>query len=177
MSRPRRRGEDGSAVLLALVGLAMAGLVLVLAVDVTAYLAAAGRAQTAADAAALAAASAAHPRGHLVGEPDGWAETAAERNGATVVACGCTRGRREVEVTVSTPVGALLATRFLARSVRATARATLLPPDRDSQQDPEPPTGRRPAPGARSARVGSETRGVSHRPGLDDRTGVPRARG
>ncbi|HEX9888209.1 MAG TPA: hypothetical protein VGA69_01925, partial [Nitriliruptorales bacterium] len=89
---------------------------------------AAGRAQGAADAAALAAAAVAHPQRASRGDPVTEARRVTADWGARLDGCRCQRGRRDVEVAVSVEVRALLVTRFAGRRVTATARATLVPP-------------------------------------------------
>lgn len=130
------RHEDGSALWLAWPGLALTALVLVLVVDLTAYTVAAGRAQTAADAAALAAISASHPMGSLDGPPLIQAQRVARANGGTVRTCDCANGAERVAVTVAVPVRAVAATRFAARTAVATAQAHLV-----REPDPPPPAG------------------------------------
>ena len=74
--------------------------------DVARVLAAASRAQTAADAAALASAQEqAVPSGI---EPEDVAAEYAGRNGATLLSCACELGAFESEVAVRVPVGDLL---------------------------------------------------------------------
>jgi secretion/DNA translocation related TadE-like protein len=111
------------------VSILVAGLVAVLVVlalgvaDVARVLAAAARAQTAADAGALAAAQElAIPDGALT--LDELASTYAARNGGTLRSCTCERGTFAAEVEVGVPVGPL----FLAPDdlhVSAVARAVV----------------------------------------------------
>jgi DNA topoisomerase I len=97
--------ERGSA---SLVVVAMLGAIIVLAlgaVDVGRVLAAASRAQTGADAAALAAAQdLAVPSG---ADPSATAAEYAVRNGAALVSCDCSAGGFEADVRVQMPAGAL----------------------------------------------------------------------
>lgn len=119
--------EDGSALLLGWTGLAVVVVVLVLVVDLTAYLVAAGRAQTAADAAALAAVAVADPRGGVDGVPAAAARRVAAANGGQMVRCRCAPGVRRVEVKVAVPVRAIAVSRFAGRTAAATAQARLVP--------------------------------------------------
>jgi uncharacterized membrane protein len=119
--------EDGSVLWLAWPGLALVGVVLVLVVDLAAYTVAAGRAQGAADAAALAAVSATHPMGSLGGSPRSHARRLARANGATLRGCVCQPGSESVTVTVGVPVRAIAVTRFAARTAVASAEAQLVP--------------------------------------------------
>lgn len=120
-------GQDGSVLTVGWVGLAVTALALVLVVDLTAYLVAAGRAQAAADAAALAAAAAADPRSGVTGtHPEAAATRVARASGAQVRRCDCRRERRSVEVVVGVPVRAIAVTRFAGRTVTARARAHLV---------------------------------------------------
>lgn len=120
--------------------LAAAALCLVLVADLTAYLVAGARAQTAADAAALAAVVRSDIRGGVSGSPSRAAETVARANGARVRRCRCALGTTVVEVTVAVPVAAIAITRFASRTVEATARAHLVPPE--LPDDRRPLTGR-----------------------------------
>ena len=117
--------EEGSGTVLACFALAVVALVLVLVVDLTAYLVASARAQAAADAAALGAVAAAGPSG-AGRDPRSVAVEVAEANGATLVACECHRGAREVALTVSVEVRAVAVHRLADRRVEATARAHLV---------------------------------------------------
>ncbi len=121
--------EEGSALWLGWVGLTTVALVLVLVVDLTAYLVATARAQGAADAAALAAVAVSDPRGGLTGDPRTVAARVAVEAGGELRRCDCARRQGEVEVTVAIPVRALAVTRFAGRSATATARAHLVPRD------------------------------------------------
>ena len=98
--------ERGSVTIVVAAVLA-AGVVLAIgAADVTRVFAVAARAQTAADASALAAAQELAIPG--VPEPTDVAREYAERNGATLVACGCDRDTFVATVTVRLAVGPLL---------------------------------------------------------------------
>ncbi len=121
--------EEGSALWLGWVGLATAGLVLVLVIDLAAYLVAGARAQGAADAAALAAVAVSDPRGGLEGDPRSVATRVAVEAGGELRECACSYGQGEVEVTVAVPVRALAVTRLAGRSVTASSKAHLVPPD------------------------------------------------
>ncbi len=121
--------EEGSALWLGWVGLATVGLILVLVVDLAAYLVAGARAQGAADAAALAAIAISDPRGGLDGDPRAAATQVAVEGGGELRRCSCALGQEEVEVTVAVPVRALAVTRFAERTATATSRAHLVPAD------------------------------------------------
>lgn len=127
----RCQREDGSVLTLGWVGLGVTALALVLVVDLTAYVVAAGRAQAAADAAALAAAAAADRRADPGGSgpPEVVAARVAGRSGAELRRCRCRPGRRSVEVVVGVPVRAVAVTRFAGRTVTATARARMVRDD------------------------------------------------
>jgi len=119
--RPPAR-DDGTAVGLAGVGLAMAGMLTVVAIDAGAYLLAASRAQAVADAAALAAA---------IAIDDGRPASAAARKvaaaaDAEVVGCDCTT--LPVEVKVGVQVIGLVIPTLGPRRVVATSHATMLEP-------------------------------------------------
>jgi secretion/DNA translocation related TadE-like protein len=100
------RGERGSVSII-VAGLVAAAVVMAMgAADVVRVLAAASRAQTAADAAALAAAqSLAVPD---EAPPEDHAREYAERNGAGLEICACEPGSFEATVSVRLPVGDLL---------------------------------------------------------------------
>lgn len=119
--------EDGSALWLGWVGLATTVLVLVLVVDLAAYLVAGARAQAAADAAALAAVAVSDPRSGLAGDPRAVAARVAAESGGGLRRCDCARRRGEVAVTVAIPVRAVAVSRFAGRTVTATSRAHLVP--------------------------------------------------
>lgn len=114
----------GSASLTVTVALAFAAILSAFAADATRASAARGRAQVAADAAALAAAQ------ELVipseRTPDEIAAEYAERNGARVVACRCDPGASDVVVTVELEVSLPLLQQ--TRIVRASARAVVAVP-------------------------------------------------
>lgn len=128
MIRLSRRGQDGSVLALGWAGLAVTGVALVLVLDLTAYVVAAGRAQAAADAAALAAVAAADPRAGLPAPttPEVAAARVADASGAELRRCDCRPGTGPVEVVVGVPVRAVAVTRFAGRTVTATARARLV---------------------------------------------------
>ena len=120
--------DDGSV---ALVLLAAGAVVVVIAIATAAsgqYLAAAGQAQTAADAAALAAAPVTFRPFGAEGTAREEAEIFAAANGAVLASCTCPQDsswdNRTVEVTVSRGVRLVL---FGNRSVNATSRAKFAP--------------------------------------------------
>ncbi len=125
--KPAAGDEEGSALWLGWVGLATVGLVLVLVVDLAAYLVAGARAQGAADAAALATVAVSDPRGGLPGDPLAVATRVAVEAGGEMRNCVCAYGQEEVEVTVAVPVRAIAVTRLAGRTVSATSRAHLVP--------------------------------------------------
>jgi hypothetical protein len=122
MSRQGRRGRQaGSVSILAAATLFLAGVLSLVTVDILRALQAKGRAQTAADAAALAAAQElAIPSGVA---PEEVAADYAGRNGATLVTCTCAPGSSEAVVEVEVPVVLV----FVGgdRTVTARARAVI----------------------------------------------------
>jgi hypothetical protein len=114
-------------------------LVAIAVIDVGAYLVAAGRAQAAADAAALAAVS-------LDVEPASTpplqaARTVAHRNRGDLESCTCRLGSGRSEVQVSVAVHGLFIPRVTgAQRVTATARAELADVTRTAAARPPPPT-------------------------------------
>jgi uncharacterized membrane protein len=126
-----RSGEEGSVVIwLGMPAVAVLGVMLVLVVDLGAYLVASERAQAAADAVALAAAppcaaGAPHPAHSQTA-----ARAVAEANQAELRALTCVAG--DAEATVAVTVRAVAVTRFAGRTVTATARARMVrsPPER-----------------------------------------------
>ncbi len=102
-------------------------LLALVALDLGAYVLAAARAQTAADAVALATIQVADTRGGGTGTPTGEAERIAAANGVRLDACACPPGATEVTVQVSAPVRAIAATRFGPRRVTAVATSRLVP--------------------------------------------------
>ena len=89
----RRSSEAGSVTVLAASVLFLAGVLVLVAVDLLRVVQARARAQTAADAAALAAAQEiAVPAGRTPAEV---AAEYAERNGGTLVSCDCAPNARE----------------------------------------------------------------------------------
>ncbi len=123
--------ERGSASLVVMAALAFAAILSLFVVDASRASAARGRAQTAADAAALAAAQElVLPSGREIADV---AQEYASRHGADVVACRCAQGSDDVVVTVELEV----TVPFLAqtREVRASARARVTaPPGTDGLQ-------------------------------------------
>lgn len=115
-------GEDGVVATGALTSLCVGLLLGILLLDVAAYLAAAGRAQNAADAAALAAVTPARPS---LG-PAAAATSVADANGARLERCRCRPEDAEVEVSV--PVTGLVVPGVAGVDrLHATAEATLTP--------------------------------------------------
>lgn len=117
---PRRTHERGSVTI---VLVAVLGMVMVIGMglaDVVAAVAAASRAQDAADAAALAGAQEmAMPTGR---SPEEVAAEYAARNASSIVSCACDPTTYQAVVTVRVPVGGLLLfpdDRFVDASARA----------------------------------------------------------
>lgn len=124
MSPPAATGrgphEDGSLLSLGAIGLVVAFMLTIVAIDAGAYLAAASRAQAIADSAALAAAMALED-----GRP---ATSAAHRvaDAAGLRLDECTCSRLPVQVKVSSPVVGLVVPQLTARRVVARSTATVL---------------------------------------------------
>jgi secretion/DNA translocation related TadE-like protein len=122
MNLYRRSGrQTGSVSILAAGVLFLAGVLSLVTVDILRALQAKGRAQTAADAAALAAAQElAIPSGV---SPEQLAAEYAGQNGATLVTCTCSPGSSEAVVEVEVPVVLI----FVGgdRTVSARARAVI----------------------------------------------------
>lgn len=133
-----RTGEDGSVLTMGWTAIAACGLALLLVLDLTAYLAAASRAQGAADAAALAAAVAADPRSGTLDArtPEQAAARLARAWHVELRRCSCRPGPHPVEITVAAPVRAIAVTRFAGRTVTATAEARLVRDTRDRVSRP-----------------------------------------
>jgi hypothetical protein len=100
-------------------------------IDVTAYLVAASRAQSLADAAALAAVTvdAVVP---AQGGPRGRASTVVSAADGRLERCGCRAGTGRASTEVSVPVPGLVLPRLGAARVVASAEAVLVPPDGSS---------------------------------------------
>ena len=121
------RDEQGTASLVLPMVLWVATLVAIVIIDIGAYLVAAARAQSLADAAALAAVSADAPTstGQI---PYAQAERVTQAGDGLLVECRCLPGRERATVTVSVPVPGLLIPTFGASRVVADASAILAPP-------------------------------------------------
>jgi secretion/DNA translocation related TadE-like protein len=120
--RLRFADERGSFSVLGVAVIVVLAVVAMGLADLGRVLLATGRAQTAADAAALAAAQSLAFPTEL--EPEAAAALLAERNGAELASCACEAGTFEARVEVRTPVGAL----FLAPDdlvVAGSARAVV----------------------------------------------------
>jgi secretion/DNA translocation related TadE-like protein len=99
-------GQRGSVSVVAAVTIAVIAALTMSCADLARALVAVGRADTAADAAALAAAQElAAPSGSA---PASVAAEYAERNGATLVECSCEAGSSEALVAVEVQVGPML---------------------------------------------------------------------
>ena len=120
--------ERGVATLVLPVLLWLASLVAVFAIDATAYLVAAARAQQLADVAALAAIGADAP-GEARGRPHLVAARLVEAGDGRLEHCACRVGQDVVSVTVSVTVPGLVMPRLGASRVSADAQAVLAPPE------------------------------------------------
>lgn len=120
--------EDGVATVLLPIIVWMATLVAIVAIDVTAYLAAAARAQSLADAAALAAVTPDIPGASSL-TPEAEARRVVDAGDGRLEACACVRGTEHAEVSVSMPVPGLVIPTLGASRVTADAQAILAPPD------------------------------------------------
>ena len=105
------------ALLLSLSGLAVA--------DVGAMLVARGRAQSAADAAALAAVAQQAPILDQGSDPEGAARDTAERNGVILLSCECEVGTTDAIVEVEMTPRLVFLSGWFGRRVHARARAHL----------------------------------------------------
>jgi secretion/DNA translocation related TadE-like protein len=116
--------ERGSASIVVVAAVALAGVVGAFSADLSRVMTARARAQTAADAAALGAAQELlMPSGP---SPVDVARDFAERNGARLVSCVCDPGATEAVVTVDVDVTLPLLSQ--TRAVRASARAIIAAP-------------------------------------------------
>lgn len=129
MSRPGDAGPESGVATVALPMLLwVAVLVAVVAIDVTAYLVAAARAQSLADATALAAVVPDIP-GATVLTPTAEAERVVRAGSGELDACICQRGSERARVTVSVAVPGLVIPTLGASRVAAEAQAILAPPE------------------------------------------------
>jgi hypothetical protein len=121
-----RRGQGGYVTLLLPMLVFLASLAAIATIDVTAYLAAASRAQALADAAALAAVTvdATH-----VGSPRTRAVQVTGAGGGRLETCGCPAGGEYAEVEVSVEVPGLFIPEVGAGRVTATSAAVLTRPE------------------------------------------------
>jgi secretion/DNA translocation related TadE-like protein len=127
------RREDGSVSLLAAAAMVVVAVLVMASADLARVLRARAEAQTAADAAALAAAQElALPSD---AEPEEFAEDMAARNGASLLACACSRGSFDAEVQVQVPVGSMLILRGV-ESITTRARAVVEVPEAGSMPTP-----------------------------------------
>ncbi len=117
--------ERGSASIIVVGALALAGILAAFSADLTRVVAARARAQAAADAAALGAAQE-QLRVSSGVPPEAVAGDLAERNGGRLVACRCEPGGAEAVVTVEVEVELPLLRQ--TRTVRASARAVVAAP-------------------------------------------------
>jgi len=126
--RVRWRSEDGVATVVLPLVLWTATLVAVVVIDIGAYLVAASRAQTLADAAALAAVSA-DVVGARAGSPATEARRVVRAGAGRLEDCHCPRGAERATVAVSVEVPGLVIPTLGAARVTAGASAILAPPD------------------------------------------------
>jgi secretion/DNA translocation related TadE-like protein len=118
-------GDSGSVSIVAAVTIAVLAALTMGCADLARALVAVGRADTAADAAALAAAQElVAPTGSA---PGSVAAEYAERNGATLMECSCEAGAADVTVAVEVQVGSMLLVPG-DRSVTGRARAVVVFP-------------------------------------------------
>jgi len=106
----------------------VATLVAIVIIDVGAYLVAAARGQSLADASALAAVSADATATHM-SLPLREATRVAVAGRGRLEACDCRSGSQRATVTVSVEVPGLVLPRLGARRVEATASSVLAPPE------------------------------------------------
>lgn len=121
-------GESGSLAFTFPLLLWVVALVAVLTIDLGAYLVAASRAQSLADATALAAVAPEAPT-TAARTPIAEADRVAVAGRGQLVHCDCEPGSRRVEVTVSVAVPGLMLPSLGAARVAADAAAELAPPD------------------------------------------------
>lgn len=124
----RYRGESGIATVTLPMLIWVATLVLIVAIDITAYLVAASRAQALADAAALAAVASDVP-GHGTRTGIAEAERVVAAGDGRLEACACAAGSEHAQVTVSVAVPGLVIPSLGAGRVAAEAQAMLAPPE------------------------------------------------
>lgn len=119
------RCERGSVSILVAAGALLFSLFALAVADLGVMLVARGRAQAAADAAALAAVAQQAPIFDQGSDPDAAARDTAQRNGVTLLSCTCEVGTTDatVEVELSPRLGFLSG--WFGRRVHATARAHL----------------------------------------------------
>jgi hypothetical protein len=122
------RGESGIATVALPMLIWVATLVAVVAIDVAAYLVAASRAQSLADAAALAAVASDIP-GARVKTATVEAERIVAAGEGRLETCVCRRGSEHARVTVSVVVPGLVIPSLGAGRVAADAQAMLAPPE------------------------------------------------
>jgi hypothetical protein len=121
-------GEAGLATVTLPMLVWVATLVAIVAIDVAAYLVAASRAQSMADAAALAAVAADIP-GQGARTATAEAERVVAAGGGRLESCDCRGGREHARVTVSVEIPGLVIPSLGAGRVAADAQAVLAPPE------------------------------------------------
>jgi hypothetical protein len=136
--------EAGFASLALPVMLWVVALAAVALVDVTAYLVAASRAQSLADAAALAAVTV-DAEVAARGSPLGRASTVVRAGEGQLERCGCRSGTGRASTEVSVPVPGLVLPRLGAARVVASSEAVLAPPGRSGRSASEDLRGGSPA--------------------------------
>jgi secretion/DNA translocation related TadE-like protein len=117
--------QRGSVSILMVAGAALLSLTSLAVADIGSMLLARGRAQQAADAAALAAVVRQAPVLHQGDDPEGAAREVAAHNGATLLSCECEVGTTDSTVEVQITARLVFLKGWFGRSVRATARAHL----------------------------------------------------
>ncbi len=123
------RGEEGAASVVLPMTLWAATLIAIALIDIGAYLVAAGRAQSAADAAALAAVAVDAPGAG--GSPQREATRVVAVVDARLERCDCRRGSERATVEVSVAVPGLVIPTLGAGRVTAQASAVLVVPEPD----------------------------------------------
>lgn len=123
------RRESGNITLVMLGSVALAAVLLLGLGDISAYLLARTKAQTAADSAALAAVAELIPEIGI--DPQAKADEYASANGAQLIECRCAMGSSVAEVVVSVPVRMSLKGLSGVTDVRAEAKAEVRRPAKE----------------------------------------------
>ena len=117
--------QRGSVTILVVAGALLLSLSALAVADVGAMLVARGRAQAAADAAALAAVAQQAPILDQGSDPEGAARDTAERNGVVLLSCACEVGTSDATVDVALTPRLGFLSGWFGRRVYARARAHL----------------------------------------------------